>query len=276
MAHQALEWITKDKLKLKGSSWTLDKVAKANVIIVHGLGEHHARYEHVARLFNSSGINVYAYDQRGHGLSDGKKGFSPTHQHLLDDLDVIKEYVLSQEAIPLFMYGHSFGGNVLTTYLINSHDLSVKGAIISSAWFKLAFEPPKFEVALGRFMNNIWPAFSQSNQLNHNDLTYDEELNNTYAEDPLVHDRISAALFVNAYSAGYWCLENADRLQTPSLLIHGEDDPIISLEGSRVFHQKAKNADLMVWSQTKHEPHNDKRKGEVIEHLIDWVLAKLV
>ena len=49
-------------------------------------------------------------------------------------------------------------------------------SIISAAWFKLAFEPPKFEVTLGRLMNKIWPAFSQSNQLKIEDLTYDEKV----------------------------------------------------------------------------------------------------
>ena len=36
-----------------------------NVFIVHGLGEHSARYEHVARILSLSGFNVFALDHQG-------------------------------------------------------------------------------------------------------------------------------------------------------------------------------------------------------------------
>ena len=48
------------------------------VIVVHGLGEHAGRYEHVARQLNEWGFAVRGYDQCGHGESGGPRGSLPT------------------------------------------------------------------------------------------------------------------------------------------------------------------------------------------------------
>ena len=56
------------------------------VIIVHGLGEHAGRYDHVARRLNAWGFAVRGYDQCGHGESGGAPGSLPTDTRLLDDL----------------------------------------------------------------------------------------------------------------------------------------------------------------------------------------------
>jgi len=276
MERQETECISLDGLKLKGSFWSAANESCANVLIIHGLGEHHRRYDHVAQVLTGKGLNVYAYDQRGHGISDGKKGHSPSQEHLHADLDSYIKYILERSDQPLFLYGHSFGGNVLTSYLLKKGKDIIKGAIISAAWFRLAFEPPKFEVALGRLMNKIWPAYTQSNQLDSGDLTNDPEVNEAYNKDPLVHDKISAALFVNAYATGYWCIDNASELKNRALLIHGQDDPIIDVKGSEDFANKSgDNVSLKIWSDTKHEPHNDLKKSEVIDHICEWIKLQL-
>ena len=271
MLEKEMVWKTKDGLSLKGRYWSCEGQVLMRLLIIHGLGEHCGRYGHVAQYFNAKGVEVFAFDQRGHGLSEGKRGFSPTHAHLLEDLRVVKNSIEKGDGIPLFLYGHSFGGNVLSAYLMEYGVSDICGAIISAAWFKLAFEPPKFEVALGRLMNKIWPAFSQSNKLKIEDLTYDEKVNKAYAEDPLVHDQITAALFVNAYAAGLNNMHKGQLLKVPSLIIHGEDDLIISQDGSKALYESAKKSTLKIWEKTKHEPHNDLRKNEVLEYNFQWM-----
>jgi alpha-beta hydrolase superfamily lysophospholipase len=276
MNRQETKCISLDELSLKGSYWPSSKESLANVLIVHGLGEHHRRYEHVALAFTEQGFNVYAFDQRGHGISDGKRGHSPSQQHLHDDLEKNIKQITEISDKPLFIYGHSFGGNVVTSYMLKNGTANIKGAIISAPWFRLAFEPPKIEVALGRMMNHIWPAFTQSNQLDPGDLTNDAAVNDAYKNDPLVHDKISAALFVNAYAAGYWCIDNASKLKISSLLIHGQDDPLIDVNGSEDFIKNAgDNVSIKVWSDTKHEPHNDLKKEEVISYISSWISSNL-
>ena len=44
----------------------------AAMLIVHGLGEHSGRYEHVGSAFAAAGIDAHAYDHRGNGGSGGR------------------------------------------------------------------------------------------------------------------------------------------------------------------------------------------------------------
>ena len=46
---------------------------KAQVLIVHGLGEHSGRWGHVGEFFATRGFEAYAFDLRGHGASGGPR-----------------------------------------------------------------------------------------------------------------------------------------------------------------------------------------------------------
>ena len=72
--------------------WPLPKAwpPRGVVVLVHGLGEHAGRYDHVARRLNDWGFAVRGYDQYGHGESGGVRGALPTATRLVDDLaDVV-------------------------------------------------------------------------------------------------------------------------------------------------------------------------------------------
>ena len=63
---------TADGVLLHMRTWPRSD-ARGSVLIVHGLGEHIGRYEHVAAHLNAWGWNVVGYDQRGHGASAGAR-----------------------------------------------------------------------------------------------------------------------------------------------------------------------------------------------------------
>ncbi len=275
MKQELIELKSEDGLYLKGILWLGIENPVSTVLLIHGLGEYGGRYEHVANKFIDEGFNVVAYDQRGHGKSDGKRGHTPSQDHLLNDLELFISYCTEKLKQPLVLYGHSFGGNVLCTYLLKRDTSKIKAAIISSAWLRLAFEPPSFKMALAKIMNFLWPSFTQKNDIDSADLTYVDELNRKYVTDKLVHSKISASLFLNAFNSAKWCLDNAKKLKTDSLIIHGQDDPIVSLDGSKKLHQDSTCSEIKIWSETKHEPHNDQRNKEVISFVISWIKNKI-
>ncbi len=58
----------------------------ASLLLVHGLGEHSGRYEHVGEQLSAGAIDVHAYDQRGQGGSDGRRGHVDRWSDYHDDL----------------------------------------------------------------------------------------------------------------------------------------------------------------------------------------------
>ena len=85
-----------DGLKLHIRSWPAPGTARGSVVIVHGLGEHIARYAHVAAHLNGWGWNVIGFDQRGHGRSEGAKGRLDHPDDFLRDLAALIDATRAQ------------------------------------------------------------------------------------------------------------------------------------------------------------------------------------
>ena len=98
MKTQELNLVTQDCIKLTGKSYYPDQDPLGIVCIVHGLGDHFGRYEHVASFLVEQNFAVFGIDLRGHGKSEGKRGHSPGLNFLLNDVEEIlkqarKEYI---------------------------------------------------------------------------------------------------------------------------------------------------------------------------------------
>ena len=102
--------------KISVQDWFLapQQKPRAAVLLVHGLGEHIGRYQHVARYLNEWGFSVRGYDQYGHGESSGPRGGLPSDGRLLDDLVLLVERTRADlgQDLPLVLLGHSMGGLV--------------------------------------------------------------------------------------------------------------------------------------------------------------------
>jgi len=264
---------TKDELLLHVQHWNNDKKPKGTICIIHGLGEHQERYAHVAKFYIDNGFQVYSYDQRGHGKSEGKRGHSPGIDYNLDDLERVINTIPHHH---LFLYGHSFGGNVLANFLLRKQPQYLRGAILSSPWLELAKKPNALEFLMARVMNKLAPSFTQNSKIESSHLSNDSSVCNAYVTDPLNHDKISVRLFSEFYAAGKWAIENASKLPVKTLLVHGADDAIISSKGTVQFTQNSNSlAECKVFENTKHEAHNDFIRQELFAFTLRWLEKNL-
>lgn len=106
-------------------------------------------------------------------------------------------------------------------------------------------------------------------------ISHDKEEIRKYKADPLVHDKISVALFHSAMKAAEHSLEHASELSNPLLLMHGSDDMICSPEGSRQFASASENVDLRIWDGGYHELHNELFRSEVFAAITEWINRKI-
>jgi len=252
-----------------GEYWQVEN-AKATVIIVHGMGEHLKRYYHVAKKFTDNNFNVIAYDNFGHGKTSGKRGHNPNFEALLDVIEFnINKAVEISENLPVFLYGHSMGGNLVINYTIRKNH-NLKGVIATSPFLKLAFEPPAWKMSLGKILQKIAPSITLGNELNANHISRDSKQVELYKTDPLVHDKISPNYSITILETGDWAINNANTLKTPIFVIHGTDDKIISCEGSKEFCEKSDLAELQLIEGGYHELQNDICKDEFLELVLNW------
>ncbi|RJR29920.1 MAG: alpha/beta hydrolase [Desulfobacteraceae bacterium] len=267
-----LDWRSKDGLDLFGRCWEPERPAKGILCLVHGLGEHVGRYEHAGAEFAGAGYSLLGFDQRGHGRSDGPRGHTPSYDALMDDIgELLAQAERRYPGVPRFLYGHSMGGNEVINYAMRRNP-PILGVIATGPWLRLAFQPPAWQIALGRLMNKLAPAFTQASKLDAAAISRDGKVVEAYVNDPLVHDKISARLFIEMHNSGEWALANAAGLSLPLLLMHGGADRITAASASREFAQKkGGNTALHIQEGLYHEIHNEPEKAEVFKTMIAWL-----
>ncbi|MBN2307972.1 MAG: alpha/beta fold hydrolase, partial [Candidatus Hydrogenedentes bacterium] len=127
-----------DGLQLFERRWAPEGQPRAAVVIVHGYGHHCGSFAEVAARLTACGYAVFAFDQRGFGKSEGKRGYIASFDQTLADLDTYLAHITADVAgLPLFLMGHSYGGLVLGIY-VATRQPAVQGLVFSSPLMKLS------------------------------------------------------------------------------------------------------------------------------------------
>ena len=252
---------------------------KAVVCLIHGFGEHIGRYEHVAKALTEANYIVWGLDNRGHGKSTGQRGFIPSYNQFLDDVDLILKSTADRyPELPIFLYGHSTGGG-LTLRHVHERKPHIKGIVATSPWLRLARDPGFFSLLIMRIFSLFRPQFTIDTGFTPGLLSRDPAVDEAHIADPLTHGKMTAGLLTGGISNGRFLLKNAgDFPPTPLLLLHGTGDKIISYKGSQLFAKQAPSDTLtfISFEDGAHELHNDLCKSEVIETIIQWLDKQLL
>ncbi len=249
--------------------------SRAVVVLVHGLGEHIQRYEHVAEAFARRGFALLGFDQQGHGKTHGKRGVIAANNSLLRDIEamVILAKQLAPEK-PVYLYGHSLGGVEVLYYGLNGRE-KVDGIMATSP----GIDPnimSKMQRVLVRLLKPILPRLTIDNGLDANALSRDDEVVARYQRDALVHPKISLELAAFMLDGGDDVRSRADEWQVPLYLAHGSADTICPVEGSRAFASMlAEKVVYQEWEGLFHETHNELEQEQVLATMLDWLDGQL-
>ena len=254
--------------------WPLESGVRLRgvVILVHGLGEHAGRYDHVAHQLNAWGFAVRGYDQCGHGESGGAPGSLPNDTRLLDDLADIVDSTRARmdKGTPLIVLGHSMGGLVAGRF-VSLGMRPVDALVMSSP----ALNPglSAFQKLLVAVLPKLFPNLCVGNGLNASYISHDPAVVAAYQSDKLVHDRISARLARFIATAGPATVALAPQWKVPTLLMYAGDDRLVQPQGSRDFAAAAPQALVTThcFEGLYHEIFNELDAAPVFATLRQWL-----
>jgi acylglycerol lipase len=243
----------------------------ASVLLVHGLGEHSGRYEHVGDQMAAAGLDVHAYDHRGNGGSGGRRGHVDRWEQYHDDLaERLGAVRTAAGTSPVVLYGHSMGGLIVLGYLLTDRPkpdfvvLSSPGLDSTLASWKKALAPT---------LSRVVPTLAIPNGVDGSTLSRDPTVAATVGADPLAAKASTARFGAEALTEQARVRREYVGLTLRTLVLHGLDDGLVPAQASEILGSLP-NVERRTYAGLRHELHNEPEGPAIVGEIIDWIRAR--
>lgn len=286
-------------------TWHGEKPAKAVVQISHGMQEHSARYEGLARKLVDAGYVVYANDHRGHGrtVDDpsalghlGSGGWRRVEADLKELSDLA---ALEHPGLPLILLGHSWGSFIAQAYA-QDHGQGLRGLVLSGTngrapglkagvWLSKATVAIRggnreasllFTLSNGRFNKGFGP-----DRMGSEWLSRDPQVVQAFNADPLCGVPVPNSFYADMLEllATVWspkrelCIPKS----LPVYMFSGTEDPVGDRSrGVMALIQRYKalgltDLEYRFYLGARHETLNETNRDEVHRDLIRWIDSRV-
>lgn len=244
---------------------------RAVIVLVHGFNAHSGYMIWAAEQFAARGLAAYALDLRGRGRSDGERFFINSFSDYTGDVDqVVAIARAAHPGLPVYLLGHSAGGVVASTYVLEHQD-SVAGLVCES--FALDVGVPDAAALLIKGLSHLAPhlhIFTLKNEIFSRDLAVVAAMN----ADPLIaNESQPAETSAELIKAAERLKANMPNYRVPILIIHGTDDKATRYQGSEYFYEHAGSTDktLKLYKGHYHDLLNDLGKEKVMADVQGWL-----
>lgn len=246
------------------------------IVVTHGIAEHSDCYQNFAEDLAEQNWTVFTWDLRGHGRSEGKRGYVNRFQDYSDDLDAAIRFVKSSNYAkdkPLVLFGHSMGGLITLKTIINHSVSGIHCLALSSPALGLTIQIPKLKEKAAHLLSDWLPKFTLYNEIDFNVLTRNQSLVRDYKADPLRHDKISPRLFLGMIDAFEEVKGFASQIHMPVLMQLAGKEKVVSTPASEHLFGLlgSKRKQLFIYADSYHEIFNDLDRDQVIKDLIGYI-----
>ena len=248
----------------------LIKNEKMRVFIVHGIAEYAKRYDDFTHFLNENGYSVIRFDLRGHGRSEGKRGYVRRFEDFIEDLDhIIEEYKGPKKNV---LFGHSMGALITHLYMLNNKIIDL---VITSGGPTYYIK----DAAFLRYTGYRYFGFLKiKNNLSYEKLSHDRKIEDDYMADQLVLKSYYINLIGEMFIRGVKTLnKNLDKHDKPILMLHGEKDKIVPEPFSSRLFALLKQTDktYISYPDMWHEILNETNKDQVKSDILKWLEARI-
>lgn len=263
------------KTRLFYQSWEPTQV-KGHIVITHGQAEHSGCYQRLIEGLKDLSYAVYAWDLRGHGRSDGHRGFVREFSEYVKDFEAFLQHLRNDRNLypeDLTLVGHSMGGLIQLKTLAQNTHWSFRSQVLSSPMLGVAVEVPLYKDLAALVLSKLMPTITLGNEIKFSDLTRDPDVLQEYEIDFLRHRKISAAAYLGAIAAIEELRTEIKKITVPTLWMIPEKDPVVGSETSRDLFQKlgSEKKVLKVYKDRKHEIFNDLGREEVFADIVNFL-----
>ncbi|VXB45847.1 putative hydrolase [Pseudomonas sp. 8BK] len=226
---QEFSFTTHDGVELFYRHWPASNpdacAPKRAVVMFHRGHEHGGRMAHLVDELEMADFDFFAWDARGHGLSPGERGDSPSFATSVRDVQTFIDHIVYSHGIPvedIAVLAQSVGAVVVATW---AHDYApkIRALVLASPAFKVKLYVPFARPGL-KLMRALRGNFFVNSYVKAKYLSHDPQRIASFNNDPLIARPISVTMLLGLYDAAERVVADAQAIQIPTqLLISGAD-----------------------------------------------------
>jgi alpha-beta hydrolase superfamily lysophospholipase len=268
-----------DGTKIFLRAWQSADAKAPALLLMHGLGAHSGWFIDMGNELHARGLTVYAMDHRGFGRSEGARGHVRRGAIFIDDINaVLDEMQKRQPGAPLFILGHSMGG-IFAVHAAAQDATSgrnrLAGVAFMNPWMKTRTQPgllTQLRVIGGGMFGSRRPwSLAGGPEV----MTPSVEATEMLQAD---------TYWVRSESAAFWyqiaigllpkVLPLARHVTAPALVMQGEKDLVMVMEGARRLYDSLGSADKTwkTYADLAHDCEFDAERAVLDSDLADWIM----
>jgi alpha-beta hydrolase superfamily lysophospholipase len=250
---------------------------KALVVFVHGFGDHSCRHDAFLKRIVADGFACAAFDQRGHGKSEGRRGHVESFVEWVEDLGSFIDFSMSRvpEETPLILVGYSMGALIAIEYMM-TNARPVAGMVSVAGAFAPVIQIPKWKRRIAERLSGFAPKLAIDTGVARRDLTRDNAELEALDMDSLFHSRITLRTGREIQSRLALLGAIPQRIHTPMLLVTGSADRVCDPEGTLWFAGRLASVDkhFKIYDGMYHDMLHDVGREEVMDDIASWISTR--
>ncbi len=269
--HAEREILSADGTRLFVQRWAPPAEPVAELMVVHGYFEHGGRYRELAHTLAKDGIATTALDLRGHGRSQGRRGYCASFEQYLDDVEACLGGIGTR---PLTLLGHSFGGLIALDFVSRRDVSSLSRLVITNPLLGVAVPVPPLKLWAGKLAGKLYPKLSLPAGMSTDGISRDGAVVEAYKTDPYVFTTANAGWFRESTLA-QGRVNALSEVPLPLFFVYSDSDPVAAPAASRALAERLSAPEKRVEERRGelHEVLNELDRAELHRKVRDWVLA---
>ncbi|MEY4764834.1 MAG: hypothetical protein RI907_1507 [Pseudomonadota bacterium] len=239
-ACQLRHFFTHDGVALAYRHWPATGAQRRGAIVMFHRGhEHGGRMAHLVDELRLPDFDFYAWDARGHGVSPGPRGHSPSFGTSVRDVQTFTDHLRDAHQLPadqLFVVAQSVGAVLVSTW-VHDHAPRLRGMSLASPAFEVKLYVPLARTGIALWQKLVGPFFVNS-YVKPKFLTHDEARIASYQLDPLISRPIASHILLGLYEAAERVVQDAQAITVPTQLLISGADWVVKAAPQDAFFQR--------------------------------------
>jgi alpha-beta hydrolase superfamily lysophospholipase len=234
--HTMTTW---DGAQLFYRAWAPEKPSGKAILLFHRGHEHSGFWQETVEGLKLDDIAFYAWDQRGHGQSDGERGHAPNVAAVIKDAETFARHLCAVHGFRLeetLVIAHSIGA-VIAAGWVHDYAPPIRGMVLAAPAFRVRLYIP-LAIPLLRLKQRLFGPGIVKSYVKASMLTHDRALVAAYEYDSMVFRQIAVNMLLDLHDTSTRLLKDAGAITVPTLMLAAGKDWVVDLYAQRAFYER--------------------------------------